>query len=93
MAPDVRHDERNGRFSLELSGTEAFLVYREAGEKTLEYLSTYVPPEHRERGLGEQLVLAALDYARGRGFQIIPTCWFVSRVMESHPEYRSLAAG
>lgn len=93
MSSNIRHDRDSGRFSLQVNGDEAFLVYREVGERTLDYVSTYVPPQCRGREVGKQLVVAALEYAKDRGFQVIPTCWYVARVMDSNPKYRSLMAG
>jgi uncharacterized protein len=91
MAPEVQHDEPHKRFVIALDGGPAFLSYAFATDRTLDLRSTFVPITSRERGVGERLVVHALEYARDRGYRVIPTCWFVARVLERHPEYRAIA--
>jgi len=40
--------------------------------------------------VGEALVLAGFEWAKGEGLKVIPTCSFVRTVVGRHPEYRSL---
>lgn len=87
---EVRHDEDGQRFVATVDGAEAHLSYRPAGPDTLEYESTYVPDELRGRGVGQELVLAALDHARDQGLRVIPTCSFVARVVAHFPEYQEI---
>ncbi len=78
MSPDVQHNEAEGRFHIPLEGEEsAFLLYRKKG-KVLDFYRTYVPPQARNRGLAEQVVEAGFRYAQENGFQVIPTCSYVS---------------
>lgn len=83
---DIRHDEGD-RFYVELDGGEGVLSYRELEKDLLDFTHTFVPPEHRNGGIGEALVLGGLDHAREHGQQVIPTCPFVQAVAENHPEY------
>lgn len=83
---DVRHDEGE-RFWVELDDGEGVLTYRRVEDDLLDFTHTFVPPEHRNEGIGETLVLAGLDHARDHGQQVIPTCPFVETVVERHPEY------
>lgn len=80
----VRHDEERHKFVVELEGREAYLRYIRAGDRTLDYSHTFVPPEYRGRGIGTQIVASALDYARERQFHVIPTCPFVRWVKDRH---------
>ena len=89
---ETRHEPDNGRFVIELDGAEAVLEYSEAGPRTLDYTSTFVPEEHRNKGVGERLVLDALRYAREQGVRVIPTCPFVRTVVKRHPEHQDLIA-
>ena len=68
-------------------------AYRRVDDTTLDYTSTFVPPELRGRGVGERLVLHALDWARAEGRRVVPTCWFVGKMLDQHPEYADLRAG
>lgn len=88
---DVRHEVDDGRFVVDLEAGEAELVYRRE-DGTADFRSTFVPPEHREAGIGEAIVLAALRWAREEGLSVKPTCPFVSRVLERHEEFGDLVA-
>ncbi len=84
---DIRHDATRRRFVADLGDEEAYLAYSPAGGGRLDFTSTFVPPSHRRQGIGERIVRHALDYARRNGYEVIPTCPFVRRVIEEHPEY------
>jgi predicted GNAT family acetyltransferase len=89
---DVTHDSRRRRFVARLGETESHLIYRPRGQGTVEFLTTYVEPAVRGRGVGERLVREALDWAEGEKLTVIPTCWFVGTVVRRHPEYEPLLA-
>jgi hypothetical protein len=76
--PAVQHDP-DRRFFVELNGDVAYLAYKRVDEKTVDYISTYVPATLRGRGLGERLVRHALDWANEHGQKVIPTCTFVQK--------------
>lgn len=86
---DVKHDREAGRFEIDLEAGTAFVDY-ELENGVLDLRSTFVPPAHRHRGIGERVVLAALDHARAHGYRVIPTCPFVPDVIERNPAYRDL---
>lgn len=86
----IHHNPERGRFYAELDAGQAYLQYRPKGQQRLEYLSTFVPPEHRKHGIGAAIVKEALDYARAEGYAVTPTCPFVTRVIDRHPEYEDL---
>lgn len=88
---DVRHDPDRKRFVVGLDGGDAYLSYREAGDDSLDFTSTFVPPDHREQGIGEALVIEGLEYAREEGKRVIPSCPFVRSVVDDRrPEYRDV---
>jgi len=87
---DIRHDTERQRFVVQVDGTEGTLDYRRLDDHTLDFRSTFVPRELRGRGIGERLVLYGLDHAREHGQKVVPTCPFVGRVVDDHPEYRDL---
>ncbi|MGH7542467.1 MAG: GNAT family N-acetyltransferase [Gemmatimonadota bacterium] len=88
----VQHDTDRQRFVAERNGKEANLQYRQASEGKLDYQSTFVPEEYREQGIGERIVMEALDFARKNGYEVIPSCPFVRHVLEEHPEYDDVVA-
>lgn len=89
---EIRHESDRQRFVADADGGQGTLDYRRRDEKTLDFRSTFVPRELRGHGIGAKLVLHGLDYAREHGLAVIPTCPFVERVIEDHPEYRDLVA-
>lgn len=78
---DIRHEP--GRFALDVDGETAYVAYRMLDDHTIDYATTFVPPAARRRGLGQRLVEHALAYAAQRGFTVVPSCWFVKRVMDA----------
>lgn len=91
---DIRHDESNDRFVRETDHGEATLTYSRIDDETLDYRSTFVPEADREGGIGEELVLFALVWARENDYHVIPSCPFVKRVLDEHPEHQpTIAAG
>jgi uncharacterized protein len=79
--PPVRHDPGR-RFWLELDGEVAYLAYRVVDDASVDYASTWTPPPLRGRGVATRLVEHALAWARERKLTVIPSCWFVRKVME-----------
>jgi molybdenum cofactor cytidylyltransferase len=93
MALDVQHDEKGHRFFAVIDGQEAEVTYRPVGKRTYDFQHTFVPPELRGRHVAEEVVRHALDETLGKGFLFIPTCPFVEKFVEKHPEYRKGLAG
>jgi predicted GNAT family acetyltransferase len=86
----VEHDSRAHRFTLSVQSGTAVLAYAPARPGVLELYSTFVPPGDRGKGVAARLVEAALDHARTEGLRVIPTCWYVARWIEQHPEHEDL---
>lgn len=79
---DVRHDPDSRRFLVDVGEGEAFLEYSLVGDDKVDYLRTFVSPELRNRGLAEKIVRAALAWADSEGKEVIPTCWYVAKILE-----------
>lgn len=90
MEVRTRHEPENERFVVDTDSGKATLEYRHAGAKTLDYRSTFVPHEDRNKGIGERIVLDALDWARANDYSVIPSCPFVKTVVKRHSGYRDL---
>ncbi len=86
----VEHESERHRFVVHLPEGEGELVYRRIAPRTLDLVHTGVDPALRRRGIGDALVRAALEYARQQKLRIIPTCPFVERWLEKHPQQRDL---
>ena len=87
---EVKHDAEMTTFSIEFEGAEAVLMYMPVGEDTLDFVETYVPPEHRGRGIAAALAGEAFEYARKNGYHVIPSCPYIDTYLKRHPEYQDL---
>lgn len=85
----ARHNEAQTRYELDTEHGMAVAVYRQQGD-ALVFVHTEVPPEDEGKGIGAQVVRAALDDSRKRGFKIVPACSFVVAFMRRHPEYNDV---
>ena len=93
MTLSIRHEPDARRFAADVSGKTAYITYREHDGQILELDHTYVPRESRGGGIASQLTSRALQYARERGYRVVPSCPFVAAYLERHPEYRELRVG
>mgnify|MGYP001245833572 CR=1 FL=1 len=75
----VRHNEAQGRYELDTEHGLAIAVYHRQGDRLI-FTHTEVPPADEGKGIGSQIVRAALDDARKRGFKTVPACSFVADV-------------
>lgn len=88
-AGPVQHLPAADRFEIEVEGHRSVVTYERSGQ-VITFTHTFVPPELRGRGLAEQLVRVALDYARTEKLQVVPACSYVARFIERHAEYGPL---
>jgi uncharacterized protein len=73
------------RFELRVDGELAELVYRFDGDRMV-LIHTEVPVSQEGKGLGGQLVRAAVDHAEVRGIILVPRCPFARGWLERHPD-------
>ncbi len=89
MSMQIDHDPASGRFSTQLDGHEAELVYRrQEGRLIIDH--TGVPQAIGGRGVAGALVRAALDYVRAEGLRVVPLCSYSAEYIQRHPEYADL---
>ena len=86
---DVRNNEAENRFEVELNGQLAQTQYIRRGQKIL-FTHTEVPPALEGQGVGNALARASLDYAKREGLRVVPLCPFVASFIKRHKEYQSL---
>lgn len=92
MDLDVQHNENAHKYSAWVDGEEAVATYTEAGDRTLRFTHTVVPPHLRGKGIGQELVRQALEDTIRRGYRFIPSCPFVQAYVERHPRYQEAVA-
>jgi predicted GNAT family acetyltransferase len=81
----VTDNTEASRLEIHADGDMAELIYRtRAGRLVL--IHTEVPDSLGGRGLGGQLVLAAIGKATGEGLTIVPLCPFARGWLERHPD-------
>ena len=85
----IRHDTATSRFELGTGETTSLIEYVRAGGRVT-FIHTFVPPELRGKGLAEQLVRAALAWARSEKLKVVPQCSYMARFIDRHSEYADL---
>jgi predicted GNAT family acetyltransferase len=86
----VEHDTATSRFLVRVPEGVATLRYSMPSRRMMDIESTFVPSAARGRGVGAALVAQALEHARNEGYQVIPSCWYVKRWVDRHPDYAGL---
>ena len=84
---DRQDGETGGRYVVIVDGHEAEMTYSRAGAKIMIIDHTGVPKELGGQGVGQALVLRAIEDARSEGLKIIPLCPFAKAQFDKHPEW------
>ena len=77
----VEDNKEASRYELYVDGELAGFADYYLDDGAMVFPHTEIDPPLRGRGLGEELVRAALEDARARGLRIVPDCPFVRDVM------------
>ena len=87
---EVIHLQERDRFEIHIEGKIAELDYR-LRDGVISFTHTGVPQELGGQGIGGHIVRAGLDYAREKGYKVIPICSFVDAYIRRHSnEYGDL---
>ena len=90
----IQRDEhgRKGAFYIEEDGEWiAELTYFRVGD-TMTIDHTEIDEKLRGEGIGEDMVRAAVDYAREQGLKVKPVCPYAKKVIERTPELQDVIA-
>ncbi|MFN8281900.1 MAG: GNAT family N-acetyltransferase [Chitinophagales bacterium] len=84
-----QHHLTNGEFFIqdEQQKKIAFMSYIMTDEKTMLIEHTVVLPAAEGKGIGRKLVDAGVQFAREKGYKIIPQCPYANAVFHKTPEY------
>lgn len=83
----VRNAPEANHYELTVNGEHAGLAaYADAGDQRI-FHHTEVDEKFGGRGLAGVLVGAALTDTRAAGKRAVPTCSYVARYIEKHPEF------
>ena len=89
MDVQVERNEAGQRFEMATPAGIAWLDYRLIGT-TLYLTHAETPRAARGAGFAGQVTRAALEWARARGFKVVPQCGYVAAYIERHGEYSDL---
>jgi uncharacterized protein len=81
----VQHDKAERRFHVQVSKGSGELTYAQVGD-TIDLQHTFVEEPARKAGVADALVRAAMDYAHGEGFRVVPSCPYVRAWLKRHPD-------
>jgi uncharacterized protein len=85
------NNEKKGVFKAIENNVEAGLMtYSWAGENKFIIDHTEVNPDFSGKGVGKQLVMKAVDYARANNLKIMPLCPFAKSVFDRVAEIRDV---
>ena len=92
MTNKVIHNPDENRYEIHVDGILAgFTQAFEKGD-VVTFPHTEVLEQFEGQGLASELVAGALDDIRVRGKLIVPTCPYVARFVDNHPDYKDLLA-
>ncbi len=89
----IKHQQEatHGKFYMgDEDHNEAELTYSKAGGDKIIIDHTWVDPKLRNQGIGEQLVEAAIAYAREANLKIIPLCTFAKKVFDNNAGFKDV---
>lgn len=89
---DIRQGENKFYIGESAENPDAEITFVPTGEKRIIVDHTHVGDALRGQGVGEKLVAAALEYARGENLLIVPLCPFTKNQFEKHSEYEDVWA-
>lgn len=82
---------KKGHFNAFVNDQEAGLMtYTWAGNQKFIIDHTEVNPDFSGQGVGKQLVLAAIEFAREHDLKIMPLCPYAKSVFDKTPELRDV---
>lgn len=91
MTIEHKETKKKGTFFIDENGKRlAELAYRRSGTDEMNIYHTEVNPNLRGEGIGQDLVGAAVDFARKNGLKIIATCPYAKKVVEETPDFQDI---
>ena len=82
-------NEDENQFELHTKDGTAFLEFIREGEK-LFLTHTETPEALRGQGIAADLVKKSLQSAKDNGLTVVPSCSFVAKYVNNHPEWNDI---
>ena len=92
VSAEIRHDEKRGRYSLLIAGTEAYLTYERPRPGHWHITHTIVPDTLSGQGLGRRLVERLMEDVIREEETVSSSCWFASALIERRADWQALRA-
>ncbi|MCX8526029.1 N-acetyltransferase [Chryseobacterium formosus] len=85
------NDEKHGSFEALIDGNKAGLMtYTWAGEDRLIIDHTEVEEAYNGKGVGKEMLIKAVEFAREKGKKIIPLCPFAKATFQKNEDLRDV---
>jgi uncharacterized protein len=91
MEKEILHDKEKQKFFMIIKDEESYLRYRMVDDKRIHFLTTFVPPSQRGKGIAQKVVEAGLNFARENQYVVSTSCWYVEDFLERSDKYKDLA--
>lgn len=86
---EVKQNENN--FEVFEDGKKAGLLnFQKKDDHTIEIIHTEVDEAYGGKGLGKELVKAAVAYAKENNYKIIPSCSYAKKVINETHEFQEV---
>lgn len=83
MQHQVEHQAEQQQFTVALGTEHALLQYSlDAAKQHVHFYSTYVPASARGKGVANQLVVAALSWAKQNSYHISNSCSYIQLFLD-----------
>jgi predicted GNAT family acetyltransferase len=92
MSNQVTHNREENRYEIHVDGILAGFTQALEDGDVVTFPHTVVFDQFEGQGLASELVTGALDDIRVRGKVIVPSCPYVARFVDKHPDYKDLLA-
>ena len=79
------------RFEMEVEGHIAFIDYKLTADK-LFLIHTEVPKELEGRGIARAIVEKAFQFAKDKGYKVVPICPYIQSYLKKHREWDDIIA-
>ena len=76
-------------FTGEENGTQSYLLYEHIGlpkSKMVAFSHTWTPENERGKGIGKAITRGALEWAKVKGYKVLPTCSFVKKFADDNKD-------
>ena len=90
---EIKHinNEKNGAFEIYYEGQKAGeMTYKWAGKEKFIIDHTEVEEAYNGKGVGKEMLIKAVEFAREKGKKIIPLCPFAKATFQKNEDLRDV---